>query len=193
MWRSLFYAIGVGLMVLGGEALIFERVTINPDAKLPAFAERLLETTTVPPKITQPSHNQYAFGGTRGVGGIPNAVGSNAGQVPRVLPASSGFGNGYSSQSRFGPSRFAGPANGGYGGGRIGFGQNSKLGTPQAGRSSTPAKLASSSNPVGTRYAGGRAGPRKQIVTKDWMPWSLFAVGAVVFLYTHTSRRRYSD
>ena len=194
MWRSFFYALGVGLMVLGGEALIFERVTINPDAKLPAFAQRMLTPDTAGPNFARDGQDQYAFARSQQAGGIPNAVGPNAaGQVPRVLPASSNAGNGYSSQSRFGPSRFAGPANGGYGGGRIGFGQNSQLGNPQAGRGSTPTQLASASTTVAARYPSGRRGPRKQIITKDWMPWSLIAVGAVVFLYTHTSGRRYSD
>lgn len=191
MWRSFFYALGLGLMVLGVEALIFERVTLNPEVKLPPFAQSMLTPDAPGPSIARPSQDQYAFGGTSQVGGIPNAVGNNAGQVPRVLPASSNVG-GYSSQSRFGPSRFAGPANGGYGGGRVGFGQN-PLGNARAGRNTTPAQLASNSTPVGTRYAGRRKGPAKQIITKDWMPWSLIAVGAVVFLYTHTSRRRYSD
>lgn len=178
-------------MVLGVEALIFERVTLNPEVNLPPFAQRILTPDASSPSIALPSRDQYAFGGTNQVGGIPNVVGANAGQVPRVLPASSNVG-GYSSQSRFGPSRFAGPANGGYGGGRIGFGQNS-LGNAGAGRNTAPTQLASNSTPIGIRSAGGRRGPIKQIITKDWMPWSLIAVGAVVFLYTHTSRRRYSD
>ena len=181
-------------MVLGGEALVFERVTLNPDTKLPPFAQKLLAPNGGGPNLTGPSYDQYAFGGAPQTGGIPNAVGPNAGQVPQILSASSNAVNGYSNQSRFGPSRFAGPANGGYGGGRIGFGQNSSLGNSRAGSISAPTQLASVSTPVGTRFAGGgRGGPRKQIITKDWMPWSLFAVGAVVFLYTHTSRRRYSD
>ena len=193
MWRSFFYALGVGLMVLGGEALIFERVALNPKTKLPPFAQRLLALDAAGPNLAQPGSDQYAFGGTQQVSGIPNAVGPNTGQFPRVLPASSSGGSGYSSQSRFGPSRFAGPANGGYGGGRIGFGQNSQLGTPQAGRISTPTQLVSTSTPAGSGYVGRGRGPSKVIITKDWMPWSLFTVGAVIFLYTHTSRRRYSD
>jgi len=180
-------------MVLGGEALIFERVTINPDAKLPAFAQRILTPETAGPNFARTGQDQYAFGGTQQVGGIPNAAGLNGGQIPRVLPASSNAGSGYSSQSRFGPSRFAGPANGGYGGGRIRFGQNSQSVNPQTVRNSTPTQLASTATPVGTRQPAGGRGARKQIITKDWMPWSLIAVGAVVFLYTHTSRRRYSD
>ena len=193
MWRSFFYALSIGLIMLGGEALIFERVTLNPNAKIPPFAQRLLAPNPAGPNSTWPSDDQYAFGGTRQVGGIPNAVGSNAGQFPGILPASTNSGSAYSSQSRFGPSRFAGPANGGYGGGRIGFGQNSQLGTPQAGRISAPTQLVSTSTPAGSGYVGRGRGPSKVIITKDWMPWSLFTVGAVIFLYTHTSRRRYSD
>jgi len=176
-------------MLLGGEALIFERVTLNPDAKIPPFAQRLLAPGAAGPSFA-PRDDQYAFGGVQQVAGIPNAVGSNTGQFPGILPTSSSSGSGYSSQSRFGPSRFAGPANGGYGGGRIGYGQNSQFGNPQAGRISAPSQLASSSTLVRPEFAGRARGPIRQIITKDWMPWSLIAVGAVVFLYTHSSRRR---
>lgn len=187
MWRSFFYAFSIGLMVLGGEALVFERVTINPDAKLPPFAQRLLAGDSNGQSFAQPSQNQYAFGGGQQVTSTPNAIGGNAGQIPRVLPASSNNSNGYFSQSRFGPSRFSGPANGGYGGGRVGLGQSPQFANAQTGRISTPTQLASASIPAGTKSVGGGRGPRKQIITKDWMPWSLLTIGAVVFLYTHTS------
>ena len=180
-------------MVLGVEALVFERVTINPDAKLPAFAQRLLTPAGANANFSQPDFDQYALGGSRQGVGIPNAVGPNASQPSRAFPAQSNASNAYASQSRFGPSRFAGPVNGGYGGGRIGFGQNSPVGNPVTDRTSTPTQFASVSTPVGAVHTAARRSPRKELITKDWMPWSLIAVGAVVFLYTHTSRRRYSD
>ncbi len=180
-------------MVLGGEALIFERVTLNPEAKLPSFAQRMIESDGAGPNSTLQIEDQYAFGSTRQGGGMPNAVNTNAGRFPQVIPASSNAGNGYAGQSRFGPSRFAGPANGGYGGGRIGFGQNSPSNNQAAVRGNSPTQAVSTSNNFAARTAGGLKGLRKHIVTKDWMPWSLIAAGAVIFLYTHTSRRRYSD
>lgn len=198
MWRSFFYALGVGLMVLGGEALIFERVSLNPDAKLPPFVQRMLQSDGFEDPYRSGS-DPYAFSTPQQAVGMPNAAGQIA---PIARPVSSNNSIAYSSQSRFGPSRFAGPANGGYGGGRIGLGQNSPTVPPQAirqpGRNSTPAQLASMSTSVGPASYGGQPnaglwGPRKDIITKDWMPWSLIAVGAIVFLYTHTSRRRYSD
>ncbi len=190
MWQSFFYALGVGLMVLGGEALVFERVTLNPDTKLPPFAQRLLAPDGTGPNFSQPSGDQYAFGGQQRLNGIPNAVAVNHAPPAGVLPSSLNVGSGYPSQSRFGPSRFAGPANGGYGGGRIGFGESALSGNPLGGRNRTSAQLVSNSTAVGAGFAGGRNGLRKQIITKDWMPWSLIAVGAVIFLYTHTSRKR---
>ncbi len=193
MWRSFFYALGVGLMVLGGEALIFERVTLNPDTKLPSFAQRILDSNETEPNLLQKSKDQYAFGEGRQANGMPNLRNSNGGHFPKMIPASSTNGIGYSSQSRFGPSRFAGPANGGYGGGRIGFGQNTASGNSYEGSGRTPAQVVSTSNTIGVGVSEGRKRPRKQIITKDWMPWSLIAVGAVIFLYTHTSRGRYSD
>jgi len=197
MWRSFFYALSVGLMALGGQALIFERVTLNPEAKIPSFVQRLLQQNGAGPNFPNPNNNQYAFGGVGQQSGIPNAVGSNFGQRQDFQPPPN-LGNSYSGQSRFGPSRFVGPATGGYGGGRVGFGQNSLQRNSQFGQGSTPAQLASLSTPVGNGRqsvigpAGGR-GFRREIITKDWMPWSLMAVGGVIFLYTHTSRRRYSE
>ena len=46
MWRSLFLAVGIGLMVLGVEALIFERAEINESARLPKIFNGLFEKST---------------------------------------------------------------------------------------------------------------------------------------------------
>ena len=54
-------------MALGGEALIFERVALNPDAKLPPFAQRMLAPNTGGPNYSRPGQDQYAFGGTQQV------------------------------------------------------------------------------------------------------------------------------
>ena len=61
MWRSFFYALGVGLMVLGGEALIFERVALNPKTKLPPFAQRLLALDAAGPNLAQPGSDPVSY------------------------------------------------------------------------------------------------------------------------------------
>ena len=43
MWRSFFLAVGIGLMLLGVEALVFERVVVNESAKLPKFLDGVFE------------------------------------------------------------------------------------------------------------------------------------------------------
>ena len=195
MWRSFFYALGLGLILLGGEALIFERVELNPRAKLPQFLEYFFS------RSGGVFFNPYPFGGV----GPDNAVaqsgfgkaGFNSNQPTpsqqlqpfrSTLPAAQAS---FSEPSRFGPSRFAGSAQGGYGGPRTRFGGNVNGG---AGRfPGVPVRQVNSGS-------SPRSGPRgdgffspvvRELLIKDWMPWSLMAVGGVIFLYTHTTGRRY--
>ncbi len=198
MWRSFFYALSVSLMVLGGEALIFESAELNPQAKLPPFIQRIMDQDAPQHGMTAawPGQDQYAFGGSSQSAVMPNATGPSSVQAPMAFPVSSSGGNDLQRRSRFGPSRFVGSAAGGYGGGRISFQPDSRSGQRLA-----PTQLASMSATGNHQSIGGpgdslnfsRSSSRKVIVTKDWMPWSLIAVGGVIFLYTHSSRRRYPD
>ena len=183
-----FYALGAFLMTLGTEALVFEQADLNPDAKLPKILQRL-RNSNAPAGYNYPAEN-YAFsqGGQNSAqpfsGSLPQL--QTNGQNPGIAnSASSAFGG----QSRYGPSRFAGPAAGGYGGPRISA--NSPIN--QTSSQAFPGQLAGYG---GSRTADPRSSPRPQIsgetrtiVTKDWMPWSLIAVGGVIFFYTHNSGR----
>jgi hypothetical protein len=147
MWRSFFLAVGIGLMVLGVEALVFERVLVNETAKLPkflngAFEKDLSDSFAIP-------HNIPGQANSRGQS-YPAFQNAAASDVQRAA---------YASGSRFGPSRFSGPRSGGYGGPRVDL---SRSGQPR--------------------------GPRV-IVSKEWMPWSLLAAGAIIFLYTSSHGR----
>ena len=120
MWRSFFFALGVSLMVLGAEALIFERFVIAPTARLPKFLNGLYE------KGTADSFAQSDSGQITPFSASPQLSNGN-GQDFR-LPSYS--------QSSFGPSRFSGPQNGNYGGGRVDLSRSGL--NPQTNRTAGP-------------------------------------------------------
>ena len=186
MWRSFFYALGAFLMTLGVEALVFEQADLNPDTKLPKLLQRL-DKSNVPNGYNLPTEN-YAFAQSG-----QNSAQPFSGSLPQFQTngQNTGLANQpsvFGGQSRFGPSRFAGPATGGYGGARISA--NSPI--SQSSAQTFPGQLAGY---AGTGPAGPTSSSRPQFrgetrtfVTKDWMPWSLIAVGGVIFFYTHNSR-----
>lgn len=166
-------------MILGVEALVFERVVVSETAKLPKFFNGLFEES--PAETFAVPH--YLPGQADRGQQPPLLQASNAPQFQRVP---------YSSESRFGPSRFSGPRSGNYGGPRVdlsrsGINANSNQ-TPNA----FPVSLPNGANAAGVtgdfRPPGPTAGP-KTILTKDWMPWSLLAAGAIIFLYTSSHGR----
>lgn len=171
MWRSFFFAVGIGLMVLGAEALVFERIVINRSAKLPKFLNGLYEkgisdsfalsdSTQIQPfsaQVQPPNKSGFPFGSQSSAAG-----------------------------SQFGPSRFSGPQYGNYGGGRVDL-SRSGLTTNRNQTAGPTAYPVSFGSPSAEAISGGTTGPRyvpRTIVTKDWMPWSLLAAGAIIFLYT---------
>lgn len=183
MWRSFFLAVGIGLMLLGVEALVFERVVVNESAKLPKFLNGLFEkdlsnsfayTDYLPGQANQTFPNPA----------MQNANDSNFQRVP------------YSSESRFGPSRFSGPRSGNYGGGRIDLSRSGMNSNRSQTAEAFPVAFSNGGNRVGTGrdlgIPGEISGPRT-IITKDWMPWSLLAAGAIIFLYTSSHGRSRSE
>lgn len=181
MWRSLFYAVGIALFVSGLQGLVVDHVLVPKNTKLQKLIRKILsddnsavqKNVAVQPAVATNSNLQAPLYGQTGTGSQPYG-GVNTG-------------------SRFGPSRFSGVAYGtGYGGGRVnspgqnapGFGglQNQNQGNAQlAGfRSNGPSASAAPQNPVALQ----------KFVVREWMPWSLLASGAIIFLYTHTIHRR---
>ena len=179
MWRSFFLAVGIGLMGLGVEALVFERVVVNQTAKLPNFLNGLFEknySDSLAIAENFPSQSTPTFQDS----GIQNPNASNFQRVP------------YSSTSRFGPSRFSGPQSGGYGGGRVDLSRSGISTNNAQAATASPVSFANDANPASSSRDSGIAsqiqGPRT-IVTKDWMPWSLLATGVIIFLYTSSHGR----
>lgn len=183
MWRSFFLAVGIGLMLLGVEALVFERVVVNDSAKLPAFLNGIFEKDV-----------SDSFGLANNVRGpansaLPNPAlrTSNASNFQRVP---------YTSESNFGPSRFSGPQSGNYGGGRVDLSRSGINSNNIQTGNAFPVSFGNGGNPAGAGLAVGGPGQvlrPKTIVTKDWMPWSLLAAGAIIFLYTSSHGRSRSE
>ena len=183
MWRSLFFALGIALMVLGVEALVFERFVIAPTAHLPKFLNGIYEK------------------------GMPDSFAlNNGGQIsPFSANAQAANGNGQnfrlpnyaqSSQgSQFGPSRFSGPQTGNYGGGRVDLSRSGL--NPRTNQSTGPAAYPISfgnNQSIANNVPSNSAAPvSRTIITKDWMPWSLLAAGAIIFLYTSSHRRNHGE
>ncbi len=182
MWRSFFLAVGIGLMLLGVEALVFERVVVNESAKLPNFLNGLFEKD----HMDSFANVNYSRGQGNPAFQNPTFQTSDASNFQRVP---------YSSESRFGPSRFSGPRSGNYGGRRVDLSRSGVNSNSGQTTNAFPVSFPNGANPavVGRDIGspGQMRGPRT-ILTKDWMPWSLLAAGAIIFLYTssHGGSRR---
>lgn len=179
MWRSFFLAVGIGLMLLGVEALVFERVVVNESAKLPNFLNGLFEKDYLDSfAYANYSPEQSNLGGQNPL--LPNSDRANFQRIP------------YASQSRFGPSRFSGPRSGNYGGGRVDLSRSGLNSNNIQTANAFPVSFPNGASPAGaSRDIESQRqirGPRT-ILTKDWMPWSLLAAGAIIFLYTSSHGR----
>ena len=183
MWRSFFFALGIGLMVLGAEALVFERFVISPTAHLPKFLDKVYE---------KGSSDSFA----QSIGNQLSPFSANAQTVngngqdfrlPNYSQASQG--------SQFGPSRFSGPQNGNYGGGRVDLSRSGLNSSPNqsAGPAAYPASFGNNPAIANNGQASFGNSVSRTIVTKDWMPWSLLAAGAIIFLYTSSHRRHHGE
>lgn len=193
MWRSLFYSIGIGLFALGLQALVVEHVTVSKNTKIQKLLKKVF------------SDDKPGFASNQGIPGqfnVPNVNQVASGFPPQsqVSPNNQSFG--VNTGSRFGPSRFSGPAYGtGYGGSRINasqVGNSSQFGSTQFGstpqfQNRTNAQLAGFRGSPTVGSAGINQPPIQQIFVREWMPWSLLASGAIIFLYTHTHHRRRFD
>ncbi len=114
MWRSFFMALGIFLMIMGGQALVVDQVVMASSRRIPAMLD---------------SRNSV------------NVVGQPYSGTDRTFPS-------LGTQNGGGLFRSAGYSN----------------------YSNTQDYLRS----------------KRVIQTRDWMPWSLLAVGAMIVLYTYS-------
>jgi len=198
MWRSFFYSIGIGLFVLGLQSLVVDHVTVPKDTKLQKLIKKILSddkpkvaaAQAIPPAIEiQPAYgNQSAYGNANSYGNQPNWNQQN--QQAQYRPANQSFG-GVNNGSRFGPSRFAGPAYGtGYGGPRVTSMPSNQSNFRGQYQNGPNAQLAGYRAPDSARPAVKKQVAIQKVLVREWMPWSLLASGAIIFLYTHTLHRR---
>lgn len=194
MWRAFFYAVGIGLFGLGLEGLVFDHVVVHKNSRIQKVIRRVFSDGPV-------NGNGFALQQQPNFGNNPNGqnLGQNfpfANRTTAPTQSRNLFG-GVETGSRYGPSRFAGPAFGtGYGGGRVN--PNLQNGTGFGnfqGRGNGSAQLAgySVNNGQGPGIAQNPGGLLERFVIKQWMPWSLLASGAIIFLYTHTLEKRRLD
>jgi len=192
MWRAFFYSIGLGMFMLGMQSLVVDHVMINKNNPFRRALTRLKSGGN------RANGNFNNFNGNFN-GNFNNLNGNQAGQRNSFPPAQGqafpNFAGQSNSQSRFGPSRFSGPAYGDYGGPRVnnGFGgargQNASIGGFRSGNGlNNNAQLAS----FGTNRTGGGAAAKvlERLNITEWMPWSLLGIGASIFMFTHLNRGR---
>ena len=186
MWRSFFYAVGIGLFLMGGQALVTDHVVVPKDTRLQKLITKVLSDGesktanggTIQTSPGAPYQSQF--------GAYPNTGAAQGGNYP------------YNSGSRFGPSRFSGPTYGDYRGGQSGFGQQSQNGFQNRGPNQfgngapTPAQLAAYRGVQSTQSAKPKI-PMQKFKIREWMPWSLLALGAIIFLYTHSTGRNHGE
>lgn len=172
MWRSLFYAVGIGLFSLGLQTLVLDHVQVEKNTKLQRLVRKILEDDT-----------SAAAGKRAAPQNVERLTPDWQQQNPQYLSGIQGTG------SRFGPSRFAGSAYGvGYGGPRV---TNSPTPQRSFGSGTGNAQFAGFRSGVTAPQAGKKPVLQK-IKIREWMPWCLLASGAIIFLYTNTLHRRKS-
>jgi hypothetical protein len=170
MWRALFYAVGIMTILLGVQSLVFEQVQLAPGKDALQIVKRLLRDDNAGPIAVRPETGNFA-------------VRSNNGQ--RVFQSAS--------DSTFGPSRFP---SGGFGGTTFSAApyrdltQSGGLAVRSGQASNVPpadfASYQTRSQRTGSGVAGLTQTAGRVIQSKDWMPWSLLAIGTVIVLYTRS-------
>ncbi|MDA8563017.1 hypothetical protein N9L06_01050 [Mariniblastus sp.] len=177
MWRALSYAIGSMMILLGVQSLAFEQVQLAPGKDALQIVKRLLRD--------EGSGSGAVNSGGVNSGGVNSVTRPNDGQ--RVFQSANA--------STFAPSRFP---NGGFGGTTFSAApyrdltQSGGLGI-RSGQSTNVPRVDLASFQTGQSETQLSAGsttlvekPGRVIRSKDWMPWSLLAIGSLIVLYTRS-------
>jgi hypothetical protein len=170
MWRALFLAIGIMLIIVGVECTVVGRFTISQEANLPPAIEKMLAGEGwAGSTFASPAPNNSGAAGLA----APHYASNVA--PPQPIPPNQGYGGMPTVSSQHGPSRFSGN--------QLGNDQfsNSQFSLAGFGTRSAPAPVAV---PV-----QNRSGMLRLVQTKDWMPWSLIAAGTIIVLYTKSVGR----
>ena len=185
MWRSFFYALGYILILTGAQTLVLDHVVTVRAIRLPNIVRNALDGDVT--SNSQPLANLgYGGAGAPGLAGRSGLAPNNVPQRSQLGFSNNSFGP---SESRFGPSRFAGPQYGHYGGPRVDY-------APQYGNASREAIQMQQAGFQQVAAGGPQRinDPQRQVFyTRDWMPWSLLAIGTMVVLYTRSWHRTNQD
>lgn len=168
MWRALFHAIGVMLIVVGLECTVVQQFKIASDAKLPKFVDKMLAQqgkATTKTEVAQFSPEVAPPQPISGYGGWPQPV------------------------SQYGPSRISRTAMGNdqFFAQNHATSLNSSTSSGNTGQFSLAGFGARLQSPSPTKVS--KPAKVKQLSTKDWMPWSLIAAGTIIVLYTKSLGR----
>ena len=117
MFRSIFFAVGIFLLLLGGQSLLVDKLIVSNRASVPKFLNRNQQGQVANPFGQQPAVAPYGQSGFRGV------------QQPYYSQASA------------------------------------------------------------LRNAPAQAKRQRVYQTREWMPWSLLAAGAIVIMYSASMGR----
>ena len=177
MWRSFFYALGYILIISGVQTLVLDHVVTARAIRLPKIVRNAIDDDLANGR--QPLANvNYGGAGLSPNGGAGLSVNA-ADRGSQVGFSNNSFGP---SNSRFGPSRFAGPQYGHYGGPRVDY-------APQyagAGGEARQMQQAGFQQVAAGSPLQLNDSQRQIFYTRDWMPWSLLAIGTMVVLYTRS-------
>ena len=172
MWRALSYAIGSMMILLGVQSLAFEQVQLAPGKDALQIVKRLLR-------------DEGSGSGAVNSGGGNSIARPNDGQ--RVFQSANA--------STFAPSRFP---NGGFGGttfsaapyrdltqsGGLGIRSGQSTNVPRVDLASFQTRQSETQLSAGSTTLVEK--PGRVIRSKDWMPWSLLAIGSLIVLYTRS-------
>lgn len=178
--------------------MVVGRFFVSPEARIPGFlAKAMGEGSANPNPAPQTA--------------IPNVARPSMANVapPQVINSQAGYGGSPSGWSQYGPSRFSDAYNGNQTHPNQASASFQRQGfMPNAAQRSNanqgqPFSLAGYPTAPGSAGSLQRQQPApvspmsikrdKILYTKDWMPWSMIAAGAIVVLYTNSLARRPLD
>jgi hypothetical protein len=205
MWRSLFLAVGIILIIGGLECMVVGRFFVSPEARIPGFLTKAMGNSS---QVQAPSAVPQVAVGTVNRPTIANVA------PPQRINNQVGYGGSPSGWSQYGPSRFSDTYNNNQSYLRKGSGMPTQVAAgsfrqqgymPNAAvrnnvQGGQPFSLSGYGTSLDTSLPLQAAPvspvtikPDKILHTKDWMPWSMIAAGVIVVLYTNSLARRNYD
>ncbi len=171
MWRSLFLAVGIYSLLLGGQTLVVDQFLTAGPRDLPGIRDSNAAN------INQASYSAPGYYNTNSQA---NPFARNAANpAPNIDPAVND--NRYLTGLQHSPYQLTG------------YGSGNNGGSYDSGYRTDGFSTGGDQYETAFQPAPGSLVRQRIIRTKDWMPWSLIAFGSVVVIYTTSFSRRGSD